>query len=825
MLDDTDVARAALSSSNLSTGTRAGDDAGTRVEPLVTDMASGELALVFRAARTAEPHFETVTLTSTTTLKTATGRGNMHFGASGADTSTRALVTETPTLVKVKLCGPHFDVDAASGTVTVHEHARLLSAARAVAPSVMGVLTTTVVGAASVPMTDLLRDHDVRVAEGSGLDVDVELRYTSTSESSNCTLHVSDPRLLVGRGVGSPAAVAARTVFRTDVPQTPVDEAVALLNALNDEVLDARKRYEFAPEPRLSKPFFATAGGDGMGGTGYNLSSNVLRHCSFRIDEADALLRAAAKLHLRDTEAEHFATVPIPATEAAVWAHKVAAMVSTMLAFEVSYRYDGYSRVGDEGALVFKDEENWSYTPQLEAGLDADDCEGSASKAITFLTRLQQASDAELEGHVCVGNVRRALALYTPTLAVLAATRCHANEKRGASDGEAAEPKAVLGHCAGLLVPTAFLLRATRAAKASAGADAGAGADADADADLDTMLAALRPTLEKAAGHDAGQLEALVKELVRVSKGAPEDAAAQEGDDAKQTHVEVYAIEGTAPSEPFLARDDASLVTLHAQQRARRAQFDTIQPNVVVPLGDLSLVDPEARPYASATHSFYYKFVEAILSTEHPWFASPAVVDRGAAVCHFRLCPCDGPAAGVDCASLQRGAFVARPLFASTPERARTIATLSSEAELATIRRGEPTRLGKAVYERYARSCDALRRLQTKLASMTDATMRSAVPMTADTQKHRCVVPFAALVFNPHGVEHFCELLMASPAVVRGAVRITPVPGLVTTGRAYTRAGPTAQERGDSGGAADADADADEDVGVVATVSFLMKNE
>jgi hypothetical protein len=813
MLDDSacDGVRAALST-DLSTGVVAEADLsraeGSAAE---TGMALGELALVFRAARTGEPHFETVTLKTTTTLKTAAGRGNMHFGVSGSDTSTRALVTESPSLVTVKLRGPHFDVDPASGTVTVDERARFLTSARAVAPSVMGVLTTTVVGGASVPLKTLLGGQgDALAADGRGTDVDVELSYTSISESPNCTLRVSDPRLLIGRGVGSPAVLASRAVLRTSAP-APVstDEAVALLNALNSEVVATRERHAFVPEPRLSKPFFATAGGDGLGGTGYNLSPNVLRHSSFWLEEADALLRAAAELHMSDEDAARFSTVPMTAVDASVYADRVAAMVSTMLAFEVSYRYDGYSSVGDGGALVFKDEENWSYAPQLEPGLDADDCEGSAVKAVTFLSHLQQADDAELERHVCVGNVRRALALYTPMLAVLAATRCHANEERDAPAKESAKaPASVLGHSAGLLVPTAFLLRAARAAKVADG-----GADADADADVSAMLAALEQTLAKAAGGDADQLAALSGELARVARTPPGQAPG--APDALA--VAVYAIEGTAPSEPYLSRDDVTLAKLHAAQTRRDELLDTIQPNVAVPLGDLSLVDPNGRPYVGATHSFYYKFVEALVSTEHPWYASPAVVDRGAAVCHFRLCPCVGSEAGVDCVSMQHGNFFARPLFLSTPERARLVARCSDEAALSTIHRGEPSRLGKAVYERYARSVEALEGLRATLDALTSDALRSEKTIAADrTVKHRCVVPFAALVMNPNGVEHFCELVSASPALLWGKVRITSVPRLVTTRRAYTAAGRAS-------GAEDRARDAVVDVGVVATVSFLMK--
>lgn len=114
--------------------------------------------------------------------------------------------------------------------------------------------------------------------------------------------------------------------------------------------------------------------------------------------------------------------------------------------------------------------------------------------------------------------------------------------------------------------------------------------------------------------------------------------------------------------------------------------------------------------------------------------------------------------------------------------------------------------LGEKFYAQLTKSVQALEALEHELAERRDELRREQREGdgggAGGLVKQRCVVPFAALLFNPRCVRHFCELVSVSNSVAGGKVRITPVPGLAVIKDAHMR---------------------EVDAGVVATVTFLLR--
>ena len=683
--------------------------------------------------------------------------------------------------------------------LTISSRARLNVTATRSAPSIQGVIASTMSGQGSLELRRLWTrtdrpepavvqlpvvyagwSHHSAVFAFSGAQIVRQRRARADDEWKDAeTLEHVAPGSAGGAGGGGGRFFltpnnALNAFLRDAEPQ---------VKYVFDAAWERRQKIVYPASPYLTKAVARVP--VGLNGSGYTLASSVNDPLPAFADEGvEALLRACVGLCCPGDEhraaIERMAKRPSHA-DAKLLAEPFASALSLYQAITKPYRVDG-TPVVLPGGTQMVEAESWLMEPSRSI-LTADDCDGSAScvlgvinAAVAVARRAPDAPDAP-DALVTMRAVGRLFdTFYVSGVSVLGATAGHA---AAAND----DAPAVSGHAVAIAIPKRAVARAL-----ADGAAATIGKKpVHSDASEEGGLSALREARDAALFPP----EALAAILAAAAEASPEEsrlAQALYGTADARASVPPPALAGTHPDLPPLAMEgtaaaDGRLFTHDEATRALRhhdALHDKEVSKLISPCvaRNCSRLDAAGR---GARHGFYSAFVELSLSTQHPLFADRRLRELNAATPHLVLVR-NAVAPGADVADsklhgagvtpeqLAKNAFALVPLWTAGTRSANVLGAASAEARMNILpRRGVPLVLDKRQAQNLVESLSTLRRLRRALEK--NGELDPSEPITEQ------VLSYAALVNNPRTVECYADTVIENlPKGTRGRVHIERCP-------------------------------------------------
>jgi hypothetical protein len=659
------------------------------------------------------------------------------FHVSGNAVALRALAdqagdTEKPHDLVIALDAAEVEDD---GTVVLPSTTRLCASFMSRAFTLNGTIGASVLGEQNVLLTKVL---------SSGGNALVPLLYDSTWGDARAHVAIFGARVgVVDPGHSDVAARPARRIeFRSSAA---LMAAVGRLESnLRLTVAAANKlrmnHLRYAKQAALTKCVSAAVGG--FAGSGYVPLASMLDHgVSISLEGLEAALDFALRLELGDDDAalaEARAEVLSDDLErVGALAVEFGSCLSTIVASLMSYRVDGAPVITPQGAS-FTVSEKWTRSAPA-AGLEADDCDRSATMLLNTALAAQRASPEARARLPNVGALGALLDHYTPTLTVLGARAAEAS-------GDHAHSRKIAGHAVSLLIPNQQLVDAVTRGAARPGSAVGA---AGAAAYAERLWCCLYPP------ETVARLpEAIAAQLSRPFAEQPASA------------LPPLALEGTTPSSALVYDHNAQVrAELHRHARRQKEAGAVVGQSAGRALKTLA-----ALGESEDTHGFYDAFVEATLATTHPMWSDVELRRLGGGATQqlvFASPQRDGMAsAGASPRELATGNFALVPLAPAPQQRALDFDALAEVAARDVFPPATTSpRLSKETSAQLAATRAALEAL-----SVSDVASRgTSTPVTY-------VLSTNALLFNPEYVAKTIDKYARHPR----SVLLRDVPGLVS---------------------------------------------
>lgn len=681
--------------------------------------------------------------------------------------------------------------------LTISSRARLNVTATRNAPSIQGVIASTMSGQGSLELRRLWTradkpqpavvqlpvvyagwSHHSAVFAFSGARIARQTRPSADDKWE-------DAEILTHAGPGPASSDGGRFFLTVNNKLNAfLREAEPQLKFVFDAAWERRQKIVYPASPYLTKAVARAP--VGLNGSTYTLASSVNDPLPAFSDEGvAALLRACVRVccpEERHTAAiERMAVQPSHA-DAKLLAEPFASALSLYQAITKPYRVDG-TPVVLPGGTKMVEAESWLMEPSRSI-LTADDCDGSASCVLGVINasvaRLNRVPTEEEEASGAFVTMRAVGRLfdtfYVCGVSVLGATAGHA---AAATD----DAPAVAGHAVAIALPKRAAARAL-AEGAAATIDKKA---VHSNASETGGLAALREARD-AALFPPQTVTAILAAAAAASAEELKLAEALYGTADARSSASTPAFAGAHPDLPPLAMEgtaaaDGRLYTHDARTRAERhddALHDKEVAKLISPCvaRNCSRLDAAGR---GAKHGFYSAFVELSLSTRSPLFDNARLRELNAATPHLVLIskavkPGADVAdpklhgAGASPEQLAKNDFALVPLWTVGTRSANVLGAASAEARMNILpRRADPLVLDKRQAQNLIESLSALHRL--KRAFEKQGALDENDPVTEQ------VLSYAALVNNPRTVECYVDTVIENlPTGTRGRVSIEPCP-------------------------------------------------
>ena len=677
--------------------------------------------------------------------------------------------------------------------LTISSRARLTVTATRNAPSIQGVIASTMSGQGSLELRRLWTraddpqpaviqlpvvyagwSHHSAVFALSGAQI---VRQTLSDAGGEW----KDAKTL--KHVGPKSARATDDRFFLTVNRALnafMSEAEAQLKFVFDAAWERRQKIVYPASPYLTKAVARAP--VGLNGSSYTLASSVNDPLpGFSDAGVEALLRAC--LEVCCPEDRHKAAIERMAkrpshADAKLLAEPFASALSMYQAITKPYRVDG-TPVVLPGGTQMVEAESWLMEPSRSI-LTADDCDGSASCVLGVINAsvaLLHRAPAPVEAPGAFVHMRAVGRLfdtfYVCGVSVLGATAGHA---AAATD----DAPAVAGHAVAIALPSTPPRALAEGAAATIGKKA-----VHSDASETGGLAPLR------AARDAALFPSQTVEDILAAAASEEErkiAEALYGTADARSSASTPAFAGARPDLPPLAMEgtaaaDGRLYTHDDATRAQRhddALHDKEVAKLISPCvaRNCSRLDAAGR---GAKHGFYSAFVELSLSTRSPLFDDARLRELNAATPHLVLInkavrPGADVAdpklhgAGASPEQLAKNDFALVPLWTVGKRSANVLGAASAEASMNILpRRAGPLVLDKRQAQNLLESLSALQRLRRSFEKL--GPIDDSEPVTEQ------VLSYAALVNNPRTVECYVDTLLENlPTGSRGSVSIQLCP-------------------------------------------------
>jgi hypothetical protein len=698
-----------------------------------------KLYLEFESTQ-AEPALEKIFLGSGGSIAAAAARGLTDFAISGAPHATpMRLSDEFSTVVRIPVpadsVSPNGDKPY---TADFDNRAKLLVSSSRIGAGINGSLVTTVAGQGAIYLSNLFR-----TATGS---TQVPLTYANWQAHSS-VVAAANVRLIDEHG------------RRFNVHFRENKERDAALKAAEDvvgswangawQMRQSSMRYPHSPT--LTKAVARVP--CGINDSGYNLVHNVVEpHVPYSGSTIHSMMENAVQVDLEfipEDIAQFLGDTKQPGKKAASWGRTLAASLSMLGNFLVSYRADGRTRITPEGSDVAAAESWLDQAPRDPC--EGNDCDGSGIVIASLARAMAQAPEEVLREFEYINAAKNMIVPhFTIGVSVLGASSAEAS-----SGGGAAKNAPLAGHAAAIMLPTLDLLNALE--KGGAATVGG--------------TPVLAPDVRESTAE--ARFKACFSDEICASLPEEERAELRDWSSAKALQMELglsaYGIEGTTPASPILYASGEAGATAASNAKKDEKAFAKAAPNI----GRSIKILHQGGHNPQCPHKFYADFVEFNLGRSHPLWVDPQVRSLNAATTQIvfgnEASRISGAieAAGVSPRFLVTNNYTAVPLVTTNTETAALLDYASQQAELDIMPPREPcTRLSPFLSKQLGRSLTALSSLDEALKGNDDADGHCVAYMLA----------YSTLVNNPLGVEHLCSRLRAVAAT--GMVDALDVRGL-----------------------------------------------
>ena len=678
----------------------------------------------------------------------AGARGPTMLMLTGAKHSTKVHLTETPSYVKIEI--PSDEWHWKDDKVQISNRAHLMICAELSAtPAVNVVLSESISGETGVKVSSLF-DHVVSGKENLASGA-VMTQYGAWLTLNNAYGY---------RNVKIVSEDGDEHVphFYDDAELNETIEASApLLQSKYDLAWKLRESLILRELPNLTKPVSAVS--FGLNGTGYAPSFSVAgREFAHSIETLEDALKAAMSTDLGSKKAlDEFLAVS-SGVRAGRYAGSVVTAISLLVNSWMPYRADGSILTLAGNQFLFKESELW-VNNATNSVFRSDDCDGSAAKAVGIAHAVMTfALDAAPQKYPFITAAAKALAHYSPAVAVLAANAGHADDANETASN-------IAGHAVAVFIHNFELLRGLDDASTAAMKHPATGDVLDASS-------ALRDH-ERASTLADTRLSAMYPASALARMPAEEAECIYAGYNA------VKASEMFAPQAKFLVAEGTSpcasrLYTHDPTERAQRAA-ESDASNKILKSFSPSVFRAFRWLDSSKTegHKFYTKFAELVLHPLNGLYTDERLRATGDATPHVVLTelPVDGilSVAGASPKSLATGTFAAVPLITVDTDEGRIFDEALHENEANTMKSPEHDfKLNDLQSTNLSISLGAIEKLRAKIAK---------TPTRSDLVEATWLVSFAALANNPNGVGVFVDEI-ASIDGVTGDVEIHDIRNL-----------------------------------------------
>ena len=540
-----------------------------------------------------------------------------------------------------------------------------------------------------------------------------------------------------------------------------------ILQAKYDHSWAVREAVVLKVLNNLTKPVSSVS--FGLNGSGYAPSFSVAgREFPHSIGALEDLLKAAVSTDLVEKDKiNEFCNIG-SGVEAGKFAGTVVTAISLITNSLMPYRSDGAIMTMAGNQLAFNMAELWT-NHSTNSPLRTDDCDGSAGKAVGIALAIENyAEGADPSDFPFVVAASKALAHYTPAIAVLAANAGHADAANEATAN-------IAGHAVAVFVHNMELLRGLNDTATSTMVHPAKGPQNVSSATGNEELAAKLADTRLKAMYTPSRLSKLpLEEAACIREGWKSMTASGMLDSMPKFLV----AEGTSPCASRLYTSDPT----ESRTRAREADAS----NEVIKRFSPSVMRAYRWLDSSATgaHKFYVSFAELALPPTVGLYTHPDLRKSGDATAHIVLTklPIEDVVseAGATPKELATGAFGAIPLFTFGEEEGALFDEAMEENSRNTMKHpGAPFEIND------------LQAVNLNMSLEAFAKVRDRLPRTSarsDLTEATWLASFAALVNNPHGIGVFLDEVTSIDGVC-GEVDIHPVRGVAINGQSKQEAG------------------------------------
>jgi hypothetical protein len=673
----------------------------------------------------AEPPLEKIFLESGGSINAAASRGDTDFALTGSRESSTFKLSDTfSSTCRIPIPHDHVGIKKDMPmTVELDARAKLLITTSRDGAAINGSIVSSVAGQTAVYLSKILRTASPHAA--------IPVQYANWTAHS-AVICASNFRIVDEAGrhynvhfVGDEKRDAA------------LKAGEQFISAWADGAWKMRQNTAVYPySPSLTKCVFKTPAG--INDCGYDLVHNAIHqpipHYSYTTTESMLKQAISVELEFVPEDIDSFlGTTKSPGLAAAGHGRTVAAALSTLASFLVSYRADGRTNIMPNGSVTVSAESWLRQGPRTP--IEANDCDGSAIAVLNLANTCTNAPADVLDANPFMKAVHNVInPYYTVGISVLGASSAEASS--GGKGGEKA--KSLAGHAAALMIPSLSLLRSL---------DRGS-----------TRTSAGEPIV---ALKEQGKIaEARFKAVFNsdVIGALPEEEVAVLGSwtDAKNhaVHLDAFGMEGTTPASPILYATGAAATSAVDNSSKDQMVFDKVGPTIGRSVKILYVGGAEA----ASPHKFYHDFVEYTVPRTSPLWTDTGVRALGAAGTQFVLSnhvdngtPIEN--AGVTPRELATETYAAVPLVVADEATAAIIdfASQAADADVMPPRAAEAMKLDEFKSAQLDKSLDALKQL--------DDSMQGRDPGNGHAVAY--VIAYSTLVNNPAAVQHLCTRLKA----------------------------------------------------------------
>lgn len=704
-----------------------------------------------------EPPVEKIFLATGGSIAAAASRASTDFAVSGSKVSTVAELSDTyASTVRVELSADHFRVSEEEDmTIVMNNRTKFLACTSRSGAAINGSIVTTISGQGGTYLSKLLKNGRSAVA--------IPLTYASW-QAHSAVITASNFKIVDEKE----RHYSIR--FEKDERRDKILKAAEVgLSSWADGAWQMRQSILSYPySPSLTKCVARVP--IGMSDTGYSLIHDIAEPVSseFSYKTINSLLKHGINVDLEFVQEDvdaFLGDAKVPGLKAAKnGARSVAAAMSVIANFLISYRADGRTSVMPTGSIAVS-AESWLRQSARVVGIEANDCDGSCKAINHFLSFVVSAPANVREAYPFINAVYNVLVPhYQFGVSVLGANSAEASN--GGNRERQSGPKKVAGHAVALLMPTtSILLGLERGSYHTLGGSS-----------------IVEPGFQQPIAN--ARFEAMYPSSVVGTMPEDEQSAFSNWESAKESinsvTLEPFAMEGTTPASPIMFREGDSAETARETSVNDEKAFAKVGSNIGRSIKILYAGGNKGDPLH---HMFYSEFVELTFQRSNPLWTSEKLRDLGAACTQVVFSKHSGQQmseavqmAGSTPEEIVKYKFALVPLVVSDTENAAVFDFASSLAD-ADVMPPRPQKAQVLSEFQSTQLTQSLKHLEELNESFKQKMSQPYESESGNGHAVAYILAFSTLVNNPLAVKHLTERL--TDVTISGVVDAMDVDGMM----------------------------------------------